>query len=499
MGKLNFRHFVGILAAFALVFANITMSFANGGLGDSPNTSQESSEASTGAVSLKGKQDEFMKRIKTELSLSKTNYKEVLTTMNETKTRLDLVGEEELNLQQYLDNLDLNISVTKGKLDSVTEQIAEKQNQIAKIEEEVQIREVALEYQKQLLQDYLRLMYEQQNQYLTFGEDGEVDAFKLLLSDNSVSENVNQLQYYDMLSETGMQLAEKLDAMFEELQEKKDSLATENENLATLREETVKEKQELETQRDSKATLLLMTKGQEEIYNQLLEQTREQQGELLMDVKALNDALTFVERKIDQDGENFDPEKYESLLDYKTKSLYEFHLDSLGDSGQGLNWPVEPTRGISAYFRDSGYLGVFGVQHNAVDIPEYQGTPVHAAGDGVVYTAKDNGYGYSYIILAHAGGLMTVHGHMSEILVKEGDKILQGSIIGLSGGMPGTKGAGYMTTGPHLHFEVLKNGTHVDPLQYLPLTILSKSFAETMPEKYYDMWAEQIIAKGGEL
>lgn len=499
MGKLNFRHFVGILVAFALVSANISMSFALGGLGDSPNTAQESSESSTNAAPIKTKQDEFMKRIKTELSLSKTNYKEVLTTMNETKTRLNLVGEEELNLQQYLDNLDLNISTTKEKLDSVTEQIAEKQNQVAKIEEEVQIREVALEYQKQLLQDYLRLMYEQQNQYLTFGENGEVDAFKLLLSDNSVSENVNQLQYYDMLSETGMQLTEKLDAMFEELQEKKDSLATENENLATLREETVKEKQELETQRDSKATLLMVTKGQEAIYNQLLEQTREQQGELLMDVKALNDALTFVERKIDQDGEDFDPEEYESLLDYKTKSLYEFHLDSLGDSDQGLNWPVEPTRGISAYFRDSGYLGTFGVQHNAVDIPQYQGTPVHAAGDGVVYTAKDNGYGYSYIILAHAGGLMTVHGHMSEILVKEGDKILQGSIIGLSGGMPGTKGAGYMTTGPHLHFEVLKNGTHVDPLQYLPLTILSKSFAETMPEKYYDMWAEQIIAKGGEL
>jgi murein DD-endopeptidase MepM/ murein hydrolase activator NlpD len=102
----------------------------------------------------------------------------------------------------------------------------------------------------------------------------------------------------------------------------------------------------------------------------------------------------------------------------------------------------------------------------------------------VVYKTKDNGYGYSYVILAHANGYSTVYGHVSEILVEEGDQIVQGQILGLSGGMPGTKGAGYMTTGPHLHFELLKDGSHIDPLNYLPLNVFAVEDLKLLPEKY---------------
>lgn len=500
----NKRHILAkniwsILLAISLVFANVSLVFATGGLGNTPNTSQEAEIVDDSNAEIRAKQEEFLNRITTELGQSKANYKQVLRDMNETKTRLELVGEEKLTLQQYIGNLDGNILTSSEKLDSVTKQIAEKQNQILKIEEEVEIKEVEMEYQKQLLQDYLRLMYEQQNEILAVDEEGNIDAFKLLLTDGSVSDSVSQLAYYDLLTETGVQLAEKLEIAFTDLADKKKELASEGESLAELREEVENEQNQLVLQRDSKARLLATTQGQEAIYNQLLEQTQAQQGEYLLDVKALNDALEFVERKIGQEGDDFDPDDYKSLLDYKTKSLYEFQLESLGQNNEGMNWPVQPSRGVSAYFHDGGYLATFRMQHNAVDIPEYQNTPIHAAADGVVYTAKDNGYGYSYIILAHANGLTTVYGHVSEILVREGDKVIQGSIIGLTGGMPGTKGAGYMTTGPHLHFEVHKNGSAVDPLLYLPLNILSKNFAEGMPEKYYTMWQEQVMAKGEEL
>jgi hypothetical protein len=94
---------------------------------------------------------------------------------------------------------------------------------------------------------------------------------------------------------------------------------------------------------------------------------------------------------------------------------------------------------------------------------------------------RDNGYGYSYLILAHAGGFMTVYGHVSEFRVAEGEKVFAGQIVALSGATPGTKGAGLMTTGAHLHFEVLKGGKYVDPLDYLPLSYLP---LDTLPEKY---------------
>ena len=117
-------------------------------------------------------------------------------------------------------------------------------------------------------------------------------------------------------------------------------------------------------------------------------------------------------------------------------------------------WPVPVNNGFSAFFTDPNYKNVFGVEHQALDIPTAQGTGIIAPGNAVVLKAVDNGFGYSYIALAHENGLVTVYGHVSTLLVKEGDYVEKGQIFALSGGTPGTLGAGYRTTGAHLHLEI---------------------------------------------
>jgi murein DD-endopeptidase MepM/ murein hydrolase activator NlpD len=134
---------------------------------------------------------------------------------------------------------------------------------------------------------------------------------------------------------------------------------------------------------------------------------------------------------------------------------------------RALLWPVDPAEGLSATFNDAGYLERFGVPHHAIDIPVLQGSAVRAAQDGTVLKVADNGLGYSYIILSHEGNLETIYGHVSESLVQEGETIRTGQVIARSGGQPGTRGAGLLTTGPHLHFAVRVKGTLVDPLPYL--------------------------------
>lgn len=134
-----------------------------------------------------------------------------------------------------------------------------------------------------------------------------------------------------------------------------------------------------------------------------------------------------------------------------------------------LIWPVAPLLGISARFHDEAYHTRFGLEHNAVDIPTDQLTAVRAPLSGKVIKVHDGGAaGYSYVQLAHRDGFSTVYGHIYESKVKEGELVSQGDVIALSGGSIGTRGAGRLTTGPHLHFELLKDGEHVDPLLYLP-------------------------------
>jgi murein DD-endopeptidase MepM/ murein hydrolase activator NlpD len=107
-------------------------------------------------------------------------------------------------------------------------------------------------------------------------------------------------------------------------------------------------------------------------------------------------------------------------------------------------------------------LGGFAHFHTGIDIAAPQGTEIHAADDGVVALVGGGTTGYgNYVVIAHAGGLTTLYGHMLQPLVKQGDHVVQGQVIGLEGSTGNS-------TGPHVHFEVRVNGQPVDPTPYLP-------------------------------
>lgn len=100
-------------------------------------------------------------------------------------------------------------------------------------------------------------------------------------------------------------------------------------------------------------------------------------------------------------------------------------------------------------------------QHNGVDIIAPEGTNVYATADGEVVILEDSTKGSSgiYIIINHGGIFSTMYSHLSERLVKDGQEIKRGDIIGKVGNTG-------RSTGPHLHYEVMKNGNNVDPEEY---------------------------------
>ncbi|MDO8559568.1 MAG: M23 family metallopeptidase, partial [bacterium] len=133
-----------------------------------------------------------------------------------------------------------------------------------------------------------------------------------------------------------------------------------------------------------------------------------------------------------------------------------------------LVWPTDG-RYITAYFHDPEYPYRHIFEHPAVDIRTPQGSKVYAAEAGYVAKVKDGGArGYSYVMLIHNDGIATVYGHVSRIDVQEKQFVTRGQVIARSGGAPGTRGAGPLTTGAHLHFEVRVNSIPVNALEYLP-------------------------------
>ncbi|CCQ96839.1 Peptidase M23B [[Clostridium] ultunense Esp] len=130
-------------------------------------------------------------------------------------------------------------------------------------------------------------------------------------------------------------------------------------------------------------------------------------------------------------------------------------------SGGVMSWPVPGHTRISSPY---GYRihPVFKTKklHTGIDIPASTGTKVIAATDGIViYSGTLGGYGKT-IMIDHGGGIVTLYGHNSSLVVSEGTKVKKGDTIAKIGSTG-------ISTGPHCHFEVRKNGAYVDPIPWL--------------------------------
>ncbi|MBN2546710.1 MAG: M23 family metallopeptidase [Spirochaetes bacterium] len=122
-------------------------------------------------------------------------------------------------------------------------------------------------------------------------------------------------------------------------------------------------------------------------------------------------------------------------------------------------WPVKGR--ITSYFgsRIDPFTGIYGF-HTGIDIKCKIGTKVACVKDGkVVFTGYQKVYG-NFIMVKHSDNVITTYAHLDKIEVQKNMEIKQGDYLG-------TVGTSGRTTGPHLHFEVTKNGKYIDPLTFL--------------------------------
>jgi murein DD-endopeptidase MepM/ murein hydrolase activator NlpD len=121
---------------------------------------------------------------------------------------------------------------------------------------------------------------------------------------------------------------------------------------------------------------------------------------------------------------------------------------------------------MDGYYSTNGFglrmhpvLGIFKT-HEGLDIVNDVGTPVVAAGNGIVEVAGQSGGGYgTVVVIKHGFGFQTLYAHLSKTLVREGQHVKRGDLIGKSGRTG-------LVTGPHLHYEVRYNGVCKNPVDY---------------------------------
>ena len=132
-----------------------------------------------------------------------------------------------------------------------------------------------------------------------------------------------------------------------------------------------------------------------------------------------------------------------------------------GTTGSGsFIWPTTSRR-ITSYFgnRNQPTAGA-SKNHKGIDIGASKGTPIYASDGGTVTISTYSDSAGHYIKIDHGNGMATVYMHCNTRKVKVGDTVAKGQVIA-------TVGSTGISTGPHLHFGILKNGTYVNPLNYV--------------------------------
>jgi murein DD-endopeptidase MepM/ murein hydrolase activator NlpD len=135
------------------------------------------------------------------------------------------------------------------------------------------------------------------------------------------------------------------------------------------------------------------------------------------------------------------------------------YFDRKGQSARKplLKTPIDGARLSSRYGRrDHPILGYTRL-HQGIDFAAPAGTPIHAAGDGLVQMAGHNGNYGLYVRLRHNGSLTTAYAHLSRIAVRSGQRLRQGQVVGYVG-------SSGLSSGPHLHYELHVDNRPVNPL-----------------------------------
>jgi murein DD-endopeptidase MepM/ murein hydrolase activator NlpD len=261
-------------------------------------------------------------------------------------------------------------------------------------------------------------------------ETDEASELEILLQVNSLSDLLEQLDYFHTIGQEDKRIADTIKRLQGEMRVARQLTATTKAEVAQATAILAKKTEEQRAARDQLVAERSALAAARSDKQAILANVRQERHADEEDLAAMQAASAAIASKIRSGGSS----------------------GTGAPSAAGLIWPVNGPI-------TSGFGWRWGRMHEGIDIGAACGTPIHAAASGtVVFSGWMDGYG-NFVIIDHGNGLATAYGHQSAIYVS-GGHVSQGQVIGAVGS------TGH-STGCHLHFEVRVNGTPVNPLNYL--------------------------------
>ena len=344
------------------------------------------------------------------LSQIRNNIKNKQQELNESRAKEKSLGDQVNSLEQQINS-------KQSDIDELEASISEAQAKLETLEEALAAAEEKVNTQNENLNARLRNMY----------KNGSVGFIDVLMDSGSFSEFLNNLSLVEKVYTSDQDVLEELQKAYDEIDAKK-------KEIETLQAELSESKATMEEQKSSlEADKASVEKKKSEIAADSAETQREL-DKLEADAQALTSSIR-------DSGSSSSSSKYNGgIMAWPVPSC---HTVSSGYGGR-----IHPTTGKYKF-------------HGGLDIPGSYGSAIVAANSGKVIWAGNRGDSYgNYVIIDHGGGVSTLYGHSSKVLVSTGQRVSRGQRIA-------NVGSTGRSTGPHCHFEVRINGSRVNPNPYV--------------------------------
>lgn len=324
-------------------------------------------------------------------------------------------------LDKKTEKLEADVAQLEAEEKETRQQLTAAQNELSAAQEEK-------EKQYSTMKKRIKYMY----------ENGNSQYLEILFGASSITDLLSRSEYVEKIAEYDNQIFVRFEETCQEIEKREKEIQQALEKVSRLVAEKKEETQEMNELTQQKQYEL-------DKYNKQLSLSKEKWENYNKQAVAAENAV-------------------ENLLKKKQEEMEKEQTGETADSSNNgsMIWPLPNGAGrISSSFgpRKSPTAGASSY-HKGIDIAATSGTPIWAAAGGKVITAAYSSSAGNYVMISHGNRLYTVYMHCSRLAVKEGDNVKRKQVIAYVGSTG-------ISTGAHLHFGVSKDGSYVNPLNYV--------------------------------